>query len=183
MSSIIKNAKDFAYEQHAAVNQRYDGGPYSNHLDAVVLWACYFDHLLSSPQEQAIASAAAYTHDVIEDCRVTYNDVAKATNAEVAEITYLLATPKGRNRAERHCDAYYQEMANNKIATYVKICDRLANVEHSLKQGGSRMLELYRKEYRHFAYFLRNRYPEFAPMWETLDGMLSTETTTPTLSS
>ena len=33
-------------------------------------------------------------HDVIEDCRETYNDVNKATNEEIPELAYALTNEK-----------------------------------------------------------------------------------------
>jgi hypothetical protein len=171
---LSDKAKIYSYAQHEATGQLYDGLPYTTHLNAVAGWASLFAFLLH-PSQAEVALAGAYVHDLIEDCRVNYSDVMQAlNNIEVAEVAYLLATPKGRTRAERHCDAYYREMANSEIATFIKICDRLANVEYSLAKGkDNHMLALYCDEHAHFSNFLRLAYPAFEPMWERLDAMLA----------
>lgn len=180
LPDLIDSARQYASVQHAAIGQLYDGQPYTVHLAAVVDWVNAFKEELS-PGDYALAAAGAWVHDLIEDCRVTYGDVMKAVHsAEVAEIAFVLATPKGRNRAERHCDAYYREIARNKVATFVKICDRLANAAHSLAQGAdSRMLALYREEHAHFSKFLRPAFPEFEPLWNRLAMILDKALATP----
>ena len=171
--TLTDHARTYATRQHAAIGQLYDGQPYATHLEAVAALARQYQHLLP-PQQQPVAVAAAYTHDLIEDCRLTYNDVKTELGAEVAEISYLLATPKGRSRAERHCDAYYQEMSTSEVATFVKLCDRLANVANSASQGASgRMLGLYQREHAHFGRFLRPAWPGLAPLWQVLDAQLA----------
>ncbi|MDO7847588.1 hypothetical protein Q5H92_14555 [Hymenobacter sp. M29] len=108
----------------------------------------------------------------MEDTGITYNDLKQTTNEEIAEVAYLLQTPKGRNRKERHCDAYYQEMATNREAVYVKVADRIANTQYSLDQGSS-MFTKYQQEYPHFQTFLRLAWPELEPMWQHLDHLYS----------
>ena len=169
--SLPEKARHYALAQHGQIGQLYDGQPYATHLEAVARLARQHGHLLGSEADRQLALAGAYVHDIIEDCRVTYNDVSAATSAEVAEIAYLLATPKGRNRAERHRDAYYQEMAASEVATYVKICDRLANAAHSRATGGP-MLARYRQENAHFGRWLRPAWPGFAPLWAQLTALL-----------
>ena len=84
-------------------------------------------------------------HDVIEDCRQTYNDVKTKTNEAVAELAYALTNEKGRTRKERANDKYYEGIKQTPFATFIKVCDRIANYEYS-KQQGSRMAEMYEKE-------------------------------------
>lgn len=172
---LVTKSANYGLAQHRESGQQYDGQPYSVHLEAVADWtsAKQFHDLLTA-DERMLADAGAYVHDVIDDCRVTFNDVATATSQQVAEIAYLLATPKGRNRKERHCDAYYHEISGSKVATFVKICDRIANVSHSRQKGGS-MLALYQKEHAHFCKFLRPAWPEFDyPLgpWQVLEMLL-----------
>lgn len=163
-------AQEFACDHHAAINQQYDGHPYSFHLAMVSAYAEKYQHLLPEHM-RALALDGAWVHDLIEDCRVTYNDVAKELGGNVAEVSYVLATPKGRNRAERHCAAYYQEIANSRVATFVKICDRLANVAHSATGGNKSMLARYKAEQPKFKAYLD--YYNFGPMWDELDSLFA----------
>ena len=89
--------------------------------------------------------AACWVHDIIEDARETYNDVKRETNETIAELAYALTNEKGRTRQERANDKYYKGIRETKNASFIKFCDRIANVTHS-KNNGSRMFEKYKVE-------------------------------------
>jgi len=144
IEEIIRKAKAYAIHCHQKVNHNYDGRPYSVHLKMVYEYAVKYQALLPMEDMHTVL-CAAWCHDVIEDCRETYNDVKNVLGEEVAEIVYALTNEKGKNRKERANDKYYQGIMNTKYATYVKLCDRLANVKYS-KENNSRMIDLYRKE-------------------------------------
>ena len=129
--------------------------------------AVKFLHLITENKHQ-IVRAACYCHDTIEDCRQTYNDVKQATNVEVADIVYALTNEKGKTRRERANDTYYAGIRATEFATFVKLCDRIANTEHS-KNTGSRMLGMYRKENTAFmAKIHDNKYQEMFNYLEKL---------------
>jgi (p)ppGpp synthase/HD superfamily hydrolase len=92
---------------------------------------------------------AAWGHDLIEDCRVSYNDVKHVLGQEAADIVYAVTNEKGKNRNERANEKYYEGIRNTPGAVFVKLCDRIANVQYS-KMTGSRMFEMYRKENDNF---------------------------------
>lgn len=172
---IVQKARDYAIPAHAATNHLYGDMPYDVHLQAVALFAIKYKNLLPIEQQDN-AIAACWTHDVIEDARQTYNDVLKATNKTVADITYALTNEKGRNRAERANDKYYEGIrACGQDAVFVKICDRLANVAYAVNDG-YRMAEIYRLEYYEF-YRQFERYPQFYPMFEWMKNKLSINST------
>lgn len=97
-----------------------------------------------------ILYASAFLHDTIEDARMTYNDVVKFLKEfkgggfvlpegvrqhledQVPEIVYALTNEKGRNRGERANDLYYQGIRQTKFASFIKICDRLANIQYTM---------------------------------------------------
>lgn len=56
---------------------------------------------------------------------------------------------KGKNRNERANDKYYEGIRETDGAVFVKLCDRIANVQYS-KMTKSRMFEMYKKENVHF---------------------------------
>jgi (p)ppGpp synthase/HD superfamily hydrolase len=114
----------------------------------VVNTARKFLHLIPE-EEQGNILAGCWLHDVIEDCRETYNDVKKETNETVAELVYALTNEKGKNRKERANDKYYEGIRNTPYATFIKLCDRIANVEYSYATE-SRMFEMYCKENENF---------------------------------
>lgn len=142
--TINEKARIYAIEKHRDANHMYDQYPYEFHLQMVVNAAKQFLHLIPEEAQHNVL-AGCWVHDVIEDARETYNDVKKALNEDVAELAYALTNDKGRNRSERAGKKYYEGIRNTPYATFIKLCDRIANVTHS-KNTGSRMLNVYRKE-------------------------------------
>jgi (p)ppGpp synthase/HD superfamily hydrolase len=92
---------------------------------------------------------AAWGHDLIEDTRNSYNDVMQVLGQEAADIIYAVSNEKGKNRKERANDKYYEGIRNTPGAVFVKLADRIANVQYS-KMTQSRMFEMYKKENDHF---------------------------------
>lgn len=142
--TINEKARIYASEKHRAANHMYDQYPYEFHLQMVVNAAEQFLHLIPEEAQQNVL-AGCWVHDVIEDARETYNDVKKALNEDIAELAFALTNDKGRTRQERAGKKYYEGIRNTPYATFIKLCDRIANVTHS-KNTGSRMLTVYRKE-------------------------------------
>lgn len=140
-------------EQHESTNHQYDKYlPYEFHLRMVHQVAKEFIHLVPKinygPGSESLDRAillAAFGHDLIEDTRVSYNDVKEVLGYEVAEIIYALTNEKGKNRKERADDRYYEGIRNTEGAVFVKLCDRIANVRYG-KITGSRMVQMYQKE-------------------------------------
>ena len=142
---MINKAKIYAINCHNMTNQLYDGQPYEVHLNMVHDVALKFIHLIPIKDRNNVL-AACYCHDLIEDARQTYNDVKKATNKMVAELSYALTNEKGKTRKERANDKYYEGIRQTPYATFIKVCDRIANYEYS-KQSGSRMAKGIRKRW------------------------------------
>ena len=156
-----------AHELHRSVNQTYgDGLPYGYHLDMVVSGIREFGHLVCAREEDVLPMFfGGYYHDSIEDARLTYNDVMHQARLMLSEeqalmateIAYALTNDKGRTRAERAGERYYQGIRQTPYAPFVKLCDRLANVSYSCapKPGRSdvdneRMKRVYKQEMGHF---------------------------------
>ena len=147
--SIIENkARLWSSDLHAKTNHLYNGDPYIVHLAMVVDVAYKYLYLVEA-KDHDIVLAACWAHDTIEDCRVTYNDVKESLGEEIAEIVYALTNEKGKNRKERANGKYYAGIAASPLATFVKVCDRIANFEYSIANG-TRMAEMYAKENREF---------------------------------
>ena len=154
-----------AAQCHAAVNQTYDGYlPYAFHLRLTASYALRFLPLLQLDEAQGeTVLAAAYFHDTLEDARLSYNDLnalltrLKAEHGlrldvhAAAEAVYALTNDKGRTRAERAGDAYYQGIRETPFAPFLKMCDRLANLRYStLWTPRQRMAQVYAEEMPHF---------------------------------
>lgn len=172
--NILEKAKDWAIARHQETNHKYDGRPYSIHLTHVVRVAVQWIHLVPIEAQDEVL-AVCWLHDTIEDCRITYNDVKKEFGEKVAELVYALTNDKGRNRKERAGQKYYQGIRDVQYATFVKICDRIANIENSIETHSS-MLQAYQKEKKDF--WLQLSREPYLPMFEYIDYILLT---TPTL--
>lgn len=151
-----------AYALHKHVNQTYDQRPYGVHLEMVAEYVRKYGHLVCATESDLVPMVfAAYFHDSIEDARLTYNNVmqiAKDCMTEeqalmAAEIVYALTNNKGRTRAERANDAYYEGIRTTPYAPFTKMADRLANVSYSFShdnEANIHMREVYASEYEHF---------------------------------
>lgn len=168
-----KSIKEWAVAQHERVNQTYgDGYPYKLHLNWVAAVARQFicpQTIFRNDAEVRVVINACYLHDVIEDTGVSFNDVKDECGAMLANIAFALTNEKGKTRAERANDKYYKGIRAVKFADYVKLADRIANMEYNLKFGGS-MLKKYRAEREEFIIKLevRHKYPAMVEYLETL---------------
>jgi (p)ppGpp synthase/HD superfamily hydrolase len=156
ITDLETKAKLFAIKKHSAVNHFYDNKPYSVHLESVVYYAKkYIDRIVPQSFHQEVI-ASCWLHDTIEDCRLTYNDIQKEFGTLVAEMVYACSNEKGKNRKERANDKYYRGIRNTSYATFVKMCDRLANIAYS-EAYKTRMLAVYRAEQKEFIDILINK--------------------------
>lgn len=171
-SQIIDKARLYGVRCHQSTFHSYDGWPYAYHLESVYNIAQRHINLIPIEHQENVL-ASCWTHDVIEDCRQTYNDVVRETNLEIADITYALTNEKGKNRKEREGDKYYSELIKIPFAPFVKICDRLANVgygKHVGKEG--RMFQMYKKEHPYFMSWL-TKVIEYDSMLIELDNQFN----------
>jgi (p)ppGpp synthase/HD superfamily hydrolase len=185
-------------EQHSGTNHMYDTYlPYEFHLRMVNHVGQQFRYLLDDTKEYytrepivnpvvqiSLVNACmlgTWGHDLIEDTRVSYNDVKDHLGQEAADIIYAVTNEKGKNRKERANEKYYEGIKNTPGAVFVKLCDRIANVQYS-KMTGSRMFEMYKKENLEFTKALGLRgemvdYPghEYYPMYKYLNNLFENE--------
>lgn len=160
---LYKEAKLVAQVAHRG--QIYDIYPYEKHLDDTVNVVKRFgyagDYII-----------AAYLHDSIEDGNLTYNKIKKAFGENVAELVLAVTDPSDcRSRKEKK-DRVYQKIICYKDSLIIKLADRIANVEHSMRFGNSQKLKMYKEEYQEFKNKLSTG--DFCkPMWDHLDTLLS----------
>jgi len=158
---LVDKARKLATKWSVETNHLYDhdeengkyGVPYTYHTHSVKDEVLKYAHLL--PQNKVdIAISAAYLHDSGEDERVTYNDVKEEVGEEVASIVFAVTNNWGLNRKQRADESYYARIRSVGGATYLKICDRLANVRKGFEDKSS-MLKKYAKEQENFRSSLR----------------------------
>ena len=158
------NTQEWCIHQHRQTNHIYDRYlPYDLHLRMASNVYEDFKNLLDDVVDyytgkkeldrgrdvtvtlRSACSKAVWGHDLIEDCRVSYNDCKNVLGQEAADIIYAVSNEKGRNRKERANEKYYEGIRNTPGAVFVKLCDRIANVQYG-KLTKSRMFEVYKKE-------------------------------------
>lgn len=159
----------YAIQCHRETNHEYDGMPYEFHLKMVADTAEEFIELIPEHARETVL-AACWVHDCIEDCRQTYNDVKEATNEQIAELAYALTNEKGKTRAERANDKYYEGIRNTPYASFIKACDRIANVKHSRDKGNPRMLKIYTGENPKFV--AKIYHSAYQPLYDRLESLL-----------
>lgn len=158
------------------VNQKYDGNlPYSKHLEYVLAFARRFKYLVDTYSlinwnEWDYVEMGCAGHDLIEDARVTYNDIAEMTDLKLADIIYCCTEDKSKNRDERHSQAYYNALALNELAIFVKLCDIMANATYSVLSNSS-MYKKHKLEHEKTKRYLFVK--RFEPMFEYLDKLFT----------
>lgn len=167
MIGSVRDFTDFSYHQHDVIcNQKYaDTLPYSFHLKMVKAQASKFMYLAMLPRgvgnpimgyekdhenllRESLVLMGCAGHDLIEDARLSYNDIKERAGVDVAEIIFLCTEMRGRNRAERKNDQFYKELATNELAVFVKLCDIMANSTYSILSN-SGMLRKQKEEWPH----------------------------------
>lgn len=149
MNTILLRAIKFAIEAHHDSHHKYDRAPYSVHLAIAAHYADSYGSLLP-PGERDNVLAAVWLHDTIEDCRITYRDLEKVFGTHISEMVFAVTNNRGKTREERADESYYKGIRETPYATFIKLCDRLANVHYSLEYNQANMLATYRKELPHF---------------------------------
>lgn len=190
---MISGFSKYAIQCHKDTNHLYDGYlPYEFHLKMTVANAKRFMHLvqpeINNPNMPTIIYCGCWGHDLIEDCRQTYSSVSEAltkayfnsghpyskteTIDSIADIIYAVSNEKGKNRKERENDKYVSGIHRTPYATFVKLCDRLANIQYSKMTAweSDAKLKMYKKEHAHFKEKLWDeRYKE---MFDCMDELL-----------
>lgn len=142
--NIIENAIKLAVEAHSGQTRKYSGLPYIVHPLEVGSMVKNIEGM------GEIEIAAAYLHDVIEDCPVLFHNQIQPV--EVFELVKQLTNPsKGSNfpRAMRkRMDRDHLSMASQK-AKIIKLCDRIANVNDFIREcKDNEFLNIYFNETR-----------------------------------
>jgi len=180
----MKTFIDFCKHQHdIECNQKYDGNlPYSFHLNLAAKQVDIFKYLLSK-RDQDIAICGIWGHDLIEDARITYNDIRQMKiyhrsphdtdgliSEEVANVIYACTELRGKNRSERHGPEFIQGLRECRLGLFDKLCDISANIIYGLATN-SRMYDKYKSE---FPYLKEELYTEeFKPIWDYIEKLLN----------
>ena len=169
-AEVIDQIRESAHALHEHVNQRYDKiHPYGFHLDMVADGVRKYGYAVCDNEADVVPFLfAAFYHDSIEDARQTYNDVMRTAKRwmdedqarQATEMVYALTNEKGRTRAERANDKYYQGIRETPYAPMLKLADRLANISYSCSntnESNAHMKQVYQTELPHFLTEIRSQ--------------------------
>jgi (p)ppGpp synthase/HD superfamily hydrolase len=125
LSPFTYRALTFAWEAHKNQRRKYSHGPYIDHPIAVA------DLVRTVPHDEAMI-AAAYLHDVVEDCGVPLIALEQEFGRDVAELVEQLSDisqPADGNRLARKAkDREHTRLASPRAKT-IKLADLIDNTD------------------------------------------------------
>lgn len=148
----IDRARALAAKAH--YGHRYGNFPYIVHLDATANVAYRYRDLLDPQIALNALYMGCYLHDAIEDTGLSGSSISKYLgNTEFAEsiVSAIFSCTAPRdcaNRKERMNQICLQ-IRGRYLATAIKLCDRIANIEHGLEHN-SPQVEMYLQEMSEF---------------------------------
>jgi (p)ppGpp synthase/HD superfamily hydrolase len=131
METLQQRAREFATKAHAGQQRKYTGTPYVVHPIRVA------ERVAERPDATQEMVAAAYLHDVVEDCGITLLEIETAFGRDVARIVDGLTNKtKGMtaSRAERKRLDRLHLSKQPKAVKIIKLIDRVDNLR---EMGGA----------------------------------------------
>lgn len=123
--SIIEEAKKFARVKHAFQVRKYTGEPYFSHCEAVA-------NIVRSVCDDENMIAAAYLHDVVEDCGVTIEEIKAKFGEDIAslvsDLTDVSKKSDGKRAVRKEIDRQHTAKASARAKT-IKLADLISNCE------------------------------------------------------
>ena len=164
MSNMERRAHAFASQHHAY--KKYGQKPCMVHLKMVRDLVDFYASQLPDEDIDPML-AAAWLHDVVEDTAVRREDIAGHFGERVAELVWAVTDEPGATRAERKLRTY-PKIRKVAGATFLKLCDRIANLRWATSQRSSH-LGMYLGEAKSFERELR-RDGELLELWQDLSN-------------
>jgi (p)ppGpp synthase/HD superfamily hydrolase len=143
----ILKVSDFAKKAYNDANCEYNGQDYFVHIENVVSVLTKNIQIFNSLEDATNTLGAAYCHDLIEDAKLSYNNILDASNKDVADIVLAVTDVNEANRLLRHLNTMGKTVKDYR-AIILKLCDIYANASYSKANGGS-MYAKYIEEYQY----------------------------------
>ena len=126
MNNLILEASRYAERWHRGIFRKYTGEPYIFHPARVAARVSFL------PQTDNFLVAAAWLHDVVEDCGVSKASICGIFGSRIAEIVWELTNPSKKYpekpRYERKAMDLDHIAKISVEAKLIKICDRIDNL-------------------------------------------------------
>lgn len=120
MTDIVRRAKEYATEKHRGQVRKGDNAKYITHPEEVYKIAKTFTN------DESIL-AACWLHDTIEDTPVTYSDLVKNFNKEIADIVQAVSEDKEIESWHLRKNKYTKSVFSNEKAIIVAWADKMHN--------------------------------------------------------
>lgn len=159
---MIERAKTYAEKAHKGQNYGPSEKPYTYHLEKVV------GVLRRFGIEDMDILSAGWLHDILEDTETTFENLMDEFGSRVATLVDAVTDGPGPTRTQRKLRPY-RLIPLCPGALELKLADRIANLEASLDEGHTRLLERYAKEHVGFLGALFDG--TCLPMWDHLAGL------------
>lgn len=145
----VRQVAKFAIQAHG--DQMYGNEPYSYHLEKV------YNNVVKYGGSE-LHQQVAWLHDVVEDTPFTVEDIAERFGGTVAKLVDLVTNQETKEET-------FKRIRTDSDAVFVKLADRLANIE----EGGK--IKMYRKRHPLFKSMLYQP-GEFDDLWAAIDQQL-----------
>lgn len=162
--TLLDKAIHYASEAHAGQLYGKDK-PYTWHLRAVAENAMKWVAFLPHGCKPGVAVIAAWLHDTKEDCGKLHDELVFLFGDDVADDVEAVTNEEGANRQERNAKTWVKTRKRGPSAVYLKLMDRISNVEAGGKSG------MYRKEFHAMkaALYIEG---EMDAIWKHLEHLL-----------
>ena len=146
-SEELRLFSEFCRDAHDAANCTYDGKNYYTHVSMVEEGIDTYETVFLNYNDYHFARKGASGHDLIEDAKLTFNDIKKESSRRVAQVILAVTDVHEENRLLRHLSTM-NKTVKDYIAIIVKMADMRANGLYS-KTHGSSMYKKYVAEYEY----------------------------------
>lgn len=154
--NVVDYADLYAERAHRDQIRKWTGRPYIEHPRRVANILCDANEREGGGTHGYLPAeiAAALLHDVIEDCGVTYEQLAEDFGPYIAQIVRALSNPpksdrKSVNRQQRKQEDRDRLAGENWLIQSIKLADRIDNLQDMEDCCGDKgFLVLYRQESR-----------------------------------
>ncbi len=149
----LEKIRNYAQDCYDKSNCQYgEGNNYFVHINMVydIIHAhkgIFIDDNESEENDFTITLAAALCHDILEDTKESYNDIAKICGKNVADVVLAVTDVPADNRLMKHLLTMHKTVKDYR-AIILKMADILANATYSRLQGSS----MYAKYVNEYAY-------------------------------
>lgn len=166
---MLDKIRNYAQECYNNANCEYDGTNYFTHIQMVYDVVETYRDVFKSDIDFRNTLGASLTHDLLEDTKESYNNIATVCGIDIANITLAVTDVPANNRLMKHLLTMHKTVKDYR-AIVLKMCDIYANASYSKQQiNKTSNKSMYHKYVVEYAY----RKPIFQLSLKWYDGYLN----------